>query len=669
MAEAEEVITDVARHATVYARALWKRHAKKPASTGLELKDVAERLDLFVTAVFGTGFRLRVAEPPAPPNFLRTLIRRAEGPKSVEALPATDGHSIWLPPRLTQTNALSALERYKVLVLQQAMRASRGATRVIQSLPAGLERDILRVLEAKASDAAVARMLPGLRLGLASVRSEALLARPPLRLFPKSRLPLETFVRAEMAVPVSTDEVSSLKLVRALTRATRDRLLADGATTSESLFADAWTGEVRSPGAVPTARGGQAPDDEPSSPTRQRSHRLPRSPKSRAAQDGEDDQKQGAWMVQTATPHEQVEDPMGTQRPTDRETDVTGEELADALSELPDARLVSTPGRTREVFLSEEELPRSSARGDNAPSAVSGGTVLRYPEWDYRANAYRPDHATVRLIDAELGLQEWVDLTAERYHATIEQVRRRFETLRAERGRRFKLLDGDDIDLEAFIEAQADFRAGRPLSQAVYQSHVRLKRDVALFLLADISGSTDSWVLGNRRVVDVEREALLLFCRSVKALNAPFAVGAFSGEGAGHVTMRMVKSYEEAFSSETELKIAALEPQQYTRVGAALRYATSVLMKQPARHRLLVLLSDGKPNDVDEYEGRYGIEDTRQACVEAKLQGVNLFCLTVDRQAAQYLPAVFGPGQYALLQRADLLPLALLDWLQRLLRS
>lgn len=670
MAEAEEVITDVARHATVYARALWKRHAKKQASTGLELKDVAERLDLFVTAVFGTAFRLRVAEPPAPPNFLRTLIRRAEGPKSVEALPATDGHSIWLPPKLPQTDALSALERYKVLVLQQAMRASRGAPKAIQSLPEGLERDILRVLEAKASDAAVARMLPGLRVGLASVRSEALLARPALRLFPRSRLPLETFVRAEMAVPVSTDEVPPLKLVRAKARATRDRLLADGATTSESLFADAWTGEVRSPVAAPTARGGQATNDELSSPTRQRSHRLPRSPKSRAAEDGEDDQKQGAWMVQTATPHEQVEDPVGLQRPTDRETDVAGEELADALSELPDARLVSTPGRTREVFLSEEELPRSSARGDKAPSAaVSGGAVLRYPEWDYRANAYRPDHATVRLIDAELGLQEWVDLTAERYRATIEQVRRRFETLRAERGRRFKLLDGDDVDLEAFIEAQADFRAGRSLSQAVYQSYVRLKRDVALFLLADISGSTDSWVLGNRRVVDVEREALLLFCRSVKALNAPFAVGAFSGEGHGHVTMRMVKSYEEAFSSETELKIAALESQQYTRVGAALRYATSVLMKQPARHRLLVLLSDGKPNDVDEYEGRYGLEDTRQASVEAKLQGVNLFCLTVDRQAAQYLPAVFGPGQYALLQRPDLLPLALLDWLQRLLRS
>ena len=90
-------------------------------------------------------------------------------------------------------------------------------------------------------------------------------------------------------------------------------------------------------------------------------------------------------------------------------------------------------------------------------------------------------------------------------------------------------------------------------------------------------------------------------------------------------------------------------------------------MRQPARHRLLLLLSDGKPNDVDQYQGRYGVEDFRQAVAEAKLQGVSPFCLTIDRQAATYLPVVFGPGHYALLTRPELLPLALLDWVRRLL--
>jgi nitric oxide reductase NorD protein len=101
-------------------------------------------------------------------------------------------------------------------------------------------------------------------------------------------------------------------------------------------------------------------------------------------------------------------------------------------------------------------------------------------------------------------------------------------------------------------------------------------------------------------------------------------------------------------------------------VGAALRHVTAMLMREPARHRLLLLLSDGKPNDVDHYEGRYGVEDMRQAVLEARLQGIAPFCLTVDRSAAAYLPGVFGATQYSLLPRPELLPTALLDWIRRL---
>ena len=116
-------------------------------------------------------------------------------------------------------------------------------------------------------------------------------------------------------------------------------------------------------------------------------------------------------------------------------------------------------------------------------------------------------------------------------------------------------------------------------------------------------------------------------------------------------------------------RIASLEPEHYTRAGAALRHATAMLMGQPARHRLLLLLSDGKPNDVDDYEGRYGVEDMRQAVTEARLQGINAFCLTVDRQAANYLPDIFGPRQYALLPKPELLPAVLLDWMRRLMQN
>src|SRR5690606_36294616 len=140
-------------------------------------------------------------------------------------------------------------------------------------------------------------------------------------------------------------------------------------------------------------------------------------------------------------------------------------------------------------------------------------------------------------------------------------------------------------------------------------------------------------------------------------------------EGPQQVTMRAIKDFDENYSEIIAQRIAAIEPERYTRAGAAIRHASTLLMKEPARHRLLLLLSDGKPNDIDQYEGRYGVEDMRQAVLEAKLQGIHPFCLTVDRTAASYLNGVFGATQYALLQRPELLPIALVDWIRRLASS
>jgi nitric oxide reductase NorD protein len=133
------------------------------------------------------------------------------------------------------------------------------------------------------------------------------------------------------------------------------------------------------------------------------------------------------------------------------------------------------------------------------------------------------------------------------------------------------------------------------------------------------------------------------------------------------VTVSALKGFSEPWSDRVALRIAALEPEHYTRAGAALRHATALLARQPAMHRLLLLLSDGKPNDADHYQGRYGIEDTRQAVIEARLQHIHPFCLTIDRQASDYLPHIFGAGQYALLPQPERLPQVLLEWVRRLL--
>jgi nitric oxide reductase NorD protein len=381
----------------------------------------------------------------------------------------------------------------------------------------------------------------------------------------------------------------------------------------------------------------------------------------REAVAGEDEQKPGHFMVQTAQPSESAEDPMGIQRPTDRDDATAAEDLAESVADLPEARLVTRPGSPKEVLLSSEP-PRSRAKTQTTVQA--GG--IAYPEWDYRIGGYRTPGAIVRTPEALLGDPGWAAATLERHAALVSTVRRRFELLRARRVRLRRQLDGEEIDLEACVESAADFRAGLPRAERLYQTLRPARREMALALLIDVSGSTDSWVSGNRRIIDVEREALLLVCIALETMRERYTVQAFSGEGPGAVTVRSVKGFDEHHGEQVSRRIAALEPERYTRVGAALRHVTAMLMREPARHRLLLLLSDGKPNDVDHYEGRYGVEDMRQAVLEARLQGIAPFCLTVDRSAAAYLPGVFGATQYALLPRPELLPTALLDWIRRL---
>lgn len=665
MAEAEDVLTDAARHATAFAQDLWRRRrAAQAGPAPLALADVAARIDLFLSAVFGRSFPLRVAQAPAAPTWLSRWMKRGALPPQREAVPATDGESLWLPGVLPRPCA-DPLERFRLQALRQALRAERGSAQVLNDGWPPALRDAGLLLEARAADAELLLRLPGVAAALQALRVDSLAHRPPLPAFPAGARAFEERVRSVLQgnepapPPASPDEV--LEQARAL-------LAQAGVTDLRQplLWADGWTGRLRAPAAraplTPLARG----DDEDDTGRVPRSARLPRRPEVREALEDEDEEHPGAWMVQTAQPNEAAEDPMGLQRPTDRDETTASEEFADALSELPEARLVATPGKPKEVLLSDDPPERRSRR---AAEATQEGGRLHYPEWDWRTGGYSAAGCTVHLLDPQPGPMEWVERTLAGRGAMLHEIRRRFELLRAQRQRLRRQLEGDGVDLEAWIEAQADFRAGLPLSQRLYLSERRARRDLAVTLLVDVSGSTDGWIAADQRVIDVEREALLLVCIALDGMSDPFSVLAFSGEGPQAVVVRPVKGFQERYGTEVARRIAGLEPEHYTRAGAALRHATATLMREPAEHRLLLLLSDGKPSDVDDYEGRYGVEDMRQAVAEARLQGVSPFCLTIDRQAAGYLPAVFGPQHYALLPRPELLPTVLLEWLRRLVAT
>lgn len=677
MAEAEDVITDAARHATSFVAGLWRRHKAPSVRTPtLTLAEVAPRLDLLITAVFGRSWRLRAAQPPARPTVLARLLQSGHRPSVRTAIPATDGNSIWLPAETGLTDAALALERFRTVALQQAMRIVRGSAAGADTAATPLANALYLLIEAQSADADLARLFPGLQAPLSALRAGALRARPALARFAAERQPLEAWVRRLLASPCTAPGAAaphsrSPRDSRAMARALAHEIQPDAPWSrwnrNALLYKDWWTGELLASGASPGPAGedGVAPDMATGSPPR--SARMPRRPEVREAQDEEDDARPGAWMIQPAAPHEVAEDPFGLQRPTDRNTETPADEFAESLAELAEARLVSTPGRPKEVLLSDD--PPTARATHGAGTRTGAATGITYPEWDYRIQSYREPGATVRLLPATDGPQAWVDATLAEHRSMLNAIRRRFEMLLAQRTPLRRQRDGDMIDLDACVDARADWHAGHPMAEALYLSHRRARQDLAILLLIDVSGSTDGWVSSGRRVIDVEREALLLVCIALGAIGEPYAVQAFSGQGPHSVGVRTLKRFDEPYGNAVATRIAALEPDQYTRAGTAIRHASATLMRQPAAHRLLLLLSDGKPNDVDAYAGRYGVEDMRSAVVEAKLQAIAPFCLTVDRQAAAYLGRVFGAGHYAVLAKPAMLPTALLDWMHQLVKG
>jgi nitric oxide reductase NorD protein len=672
MSEPEEVILDGAHHATAFVAALWLRRSKRAAEPVLRLVEVRQRLELFTRAIFGAEQPIGVAEPPAVPNWFARLAHRIPDhllPRRARA--STDGARIRLPAALSAREGPEAsFARYRLLAVEQAARAARGTPLLLPEEGDRLLRDLFLLAEAAAVDRTIARELPGLRADLLAARAVALAERPVPRVLTPVERQVEQLLRRLLASqptepPPSLPHSASPAASLAWARTAADRIRgAEGRYRGVAEVAIWGTVEAPPPGAVAGLLTSAAREDAvPIGAERVRT--LVRRPRVRQAPDDEDDAQVGMWMVQIDDPKESVEDPMGLQRPTDRDDDADAADLADSLSELPEARLVPVPGAPREVLASEDPPGRTVLLQGGLPA----GAGIAYPEWDWREGAYRLGRAIVRERPAPAGEKAWAEGVLKRHAREVQHVRRRFERLRPQRVRLRRQLDGDELDLAAYVTGFADRRAGGAAEDRLYESVRPMRRDIAIMLLVDISGSTDSWVADTRRIIDVEKEALLLVCEALDALGDRYAVLAFSGEGPESVSLLRVKEFAERYGNAVRRRIGALEPDRYTRAGAAIRHATVALSREAARHRLLLVLSDGKPNDVDLYEGRYGVEDTRQAVAEARLQCVHPFCLTVDRQAPAYLPRVFGASGYAVLRHAEMLPRVLVEVVRRLLRD
>ena len=295
------------------------------------------------------------------------------------------------------------------------------------------------------------------------------------------------------------------------------------------------------------------------------------------------------------------------------------------------------------------------------PDDVWGGTYHEegaslYNEWDMQRQAYKKNWCVLREIEVPPGDVAFYRDTMDKYAGFIHSLRRTFEILRGEDRLLKRQSDGEDIDIDALVEAWGDVHVGLEMTDRLFTRMHKEERNIAVLFMVDMSGSTRGWIN------DAEREALILLAEALNTLGDRYAIYGFSGWTRKRCEAFRVKDFDEAWDDAVIGRVCGIEPKDYTRMGAPIRHMVDKLKRVEARTKLLVTLSDGKPDDYDlEYRGQYGIEDTRQALFEARREGVHAYCITIDREGQDYLPHMYGAANFTVLDDVAKLPLKVSD--------
>jgi nitric oxide reductase activation protein len=333
-----------------------------------------------------------------------------------------------------------------------------------------------------------------------------------------------------------------------------------------------------------------------------------------------------------------------------------------------------------------------------------GEVVYRYDEWDYLIRDYRVQWCLLREKPLEGEGEGFVSGILREDAALIGQIRKQFQLLKPEMFKKLKRQDhGEEIDIDAAIEGFVDRRVTGVATERVYIKRDKREREVSTIFLVDLSASTDDPIeqqvptaapsarrqrppgfrqgaLGPveddgyhappfltaqqkpqaKRIIDVEREALVVMAEALETIGDEYAIYGFSGYGRDNVEFFIVKDANEPYSPVVKRRIDVMKPYRSTRMGPAIRHAIQKLHRRPARLKTLLVLSDGYPQDFDYGKDRrgkdYGIQDTRVALQEARRKGIHTFCITVDREGKSYLPDMCGADQFIVIENVARLP-------------
>ncbi len=277
----------------------------------------------------------------------------------------------------------------------------------------------------------------------------------------------------------------------------------------------------------------------------------------------------------------------------------------------------------------------------------SNGYFVSYDEWDYTKRAYKEDFCKV-YPKSQLAVDgSYYKKTLNDNRSTLVGLRKMLTTVNNKYEQQRRRPQGEEFDLDAIIDLFVDVKSGHTPSEKIYLSKRKKEKDLSILLLLDISLSSDGYAAGNR-VIDVEKQVSILFGEILNEFNIDFSIDCFYSKTRNHSSYLTIKGFDENWD-KAKHKVGGIEPNGYTRIGAALRHSGALLDKRDTKNKWVILLSDGKPNDYDKYEGKYGINDVKQALRELNERHINSYALAIEAQAKYYLPQMFGQNHYQIL--------------------
>ncbi len=275
------------------------------------------------------------------------------------------------------------------------------------------------------------------------------------------------------------------------------------------------------------------------------------------------------------------------------------------------------------------------------------GFHYKYDEWDYSNRSYKKDFCSVYPASPFQANPSYYHKTIKEHATILMGLRKMITSLNNKMKWQKRQKQGEEFDLDALLDRNIDILAGKSPDENIFYTKRKTEKDISILLLLDISLSSDGYALNNR-IIDVEKDVSILFGEILNEFNIDFAIDCFYSKTRNYASYISLKEFDEPWSTGKD-KIGGIEPIGYTRIGTALRHAGARISARDTSKKWVILISDGKPNDYDKYEGKYGVQDVKQALRELNEKNVQSYALAIEAQAKYYLPQMFGKNHYQIL--------------------